>query len=105
MTVIAMGKIAPTTPGTPVLVTADSKILAGRVMFAVPTTNTGKVYLGQPGMNKATLAGVMRDFSPAQVGPQDGAVLWTSDEFFQMSEYAIDADVAGDGLLVTYWLP
>jgi hypothetical protein len=56
-------------------------------------------------MNKTSLAGVMRDFTPAQVGPQDGAVLWTADGFFQMSEYAVDADVAGDGLLVTYWLP
>lgn len=105
MTVTAMGKVAPTTPGTPAVITADSKIVAGRVMFAVPSTNTGKVYLGQPGMNKTTLAGVIRDFTPAQLGPQDGTVLWTGDEFFQLSEYVVDADVAGEGLLVTYWLP
>ena len=57
-------------------------------------------------MTKATLAGVTRVLSPNSTGgfsenffleSQDG------ENSIRLAEYAIDADVAGEGLLVTYW--
>jgi hypothetical protein len=57
-------------------------------------------------MAKATLAGVARILWPNSAGgfsetffieAQDGA------DSIRLAEYAIDADVAGEGLLVTYW--
>ncbi len=57
-------------------------------------------------MSKATLAGVTRVLWPNVSGgfsenffleSQDGA------NSIRLEDYAVDADVAGEGLLVTYW--
>jgi hypothetical protein len=106
MTIKCMGRINSPAPGTPVPLTTDPTVTASKVFFQVIPGLTGKTYVGSPSMAKATLAGVARILWPNSAGgfsetffieAQDGA------DSIRLAEYAIDADVAGEGLLVTYW--
>jgi hypothetical protein len=101
-----LGRFNVTTPGTPVPLTIDPTITACKVFFQVIPGLTGKTYVGVPSMAKGTLAGVARVLWPNSAGgfsetfeveSQDG------ENSIRIAEYAIDADVAGEGLLVTYW--
>lgn len=105
----AIGKVAVTTPGTPVRVTTDVSIKCARIQFAVDPANTGKTYLGPAGMNKTSKANVARIFTAPGTGPQDGmAVPSTSGEgarnVHTLADYWVDADTATEGLLVGYWV-
>jgi len=93
-------------PGTPVPLTTNPTLTASKIFVQVVPGLTGKTYLGGPAMTKATLAGVTRVLWPNTAGgfsenffleAQDGA------NSIRLAEYAVDADVAGEGLLVTYW--
>jgi hypothetical protein len=106
MNINPMGQVSVPTPGTPVALTIDPSVTACKVFFQVIPGLTGKTYVGAPAMTKATLAGVARILWPNSTGgfsenfyveSQDGA------NSIRLSEYAVDADVAGEGLLVTYW--
>jgi hypothetical protein len=101
-----LGRVSVPTPGTPVPLTSDTKITASKLFFQVIPGLTGKTYVGVPAMTKATLAGVARVLWPNSTGgfsetfaieAQDG------ENSIRLSDYAIDADVAAEGLLVTYW--
>jgi hypothetical protein len=100
------GRINVTTPGTPVPLSTDPTATASKLFFQVVPGLTGKTYIGKSSMTKATLAGVARVLWPNASGgfsetfeieSQDG------ENSIQLAEYAVDADVAGDGVLVTYW--
>jgi len=100
------GRISVTTPGTPVPLSTDPKATASKLFFQVIPGLTGKTYIGKPSMAKATLTGVARVLWPNATGgfsetfeieSQDG------ENSIRLFEYAIDADVAGEGLLITYW--
>ena len=106
MTVTAKGRFNVATPGTPVALSTDLKATANRLFFQVIPGLTGKIYVGVAGMNKATLSGVVRILWPNSAGgfsetfsveSQDGT------DCIRVADYAIDADVAGEGLLVSYW--
>lgn len=106
MTINPMGRVSVPTPGTPVPLTTDPTATASKLFFQVIPGLTGKTYAGVPTMTKATLAGVARVLWPNATGgfsenfyieSQDG------EDSIRLSEYAVDADVAGEGLLVTYW--
>ncbi len=106
MNINCKGRVSVPTPGTPVPLTTDSTIKASRLFFQVIPGLTGKTYIGTAGMTKATLGGVARVLWPNASGgfsenfsveSQDGT------NSIVLSEYVIDADVAGEGLLVTYW--
>ena len=110
MTPHSLGKITVTTPGTPVQVATSGQ--AARIHFQA-TGNTGSVYLGISGMSKPT-TGVLKIFPPApaacQIAPLDASReldLWSQSQEAIDSQsllsYWIDADVAGEGLLVSYW--
>jgi len=111
MQAISMGLIQVNTPGTPVPISTDNTL---RVMMMVVSTVpgfTGKAYLGLSGMNKnsSILSGVMRVFSePAAFGPQDGEVMPPSTSGqgnpVRVADYWVDADVAGEGVLVTCYV-
>ena len=106
MTHTSLGRVNVSTPGTPVPLSTDPKQRASKLFFQVIPGLTGKTYIGKPGMNKATLAGVSRILWPnASGGFSDQFFLETQDgaDSIPLSEYSIDADVAGEGLLVTYW--
>jgi hypothetical protein len=106
MTINCMGRINVATPGTPVPLSTNPTVTASKLFFQVIPGLTGKTYVGRPGMTKGTLAGTARVLSPNTSGgfsetfyieSQDG------ENSIRVMDYAVDADVAGEGLLVTYW--
>ena len=106
MTLTSLGRINQPTPGTPVPLSTNPQLRVSKILFQVIPGLTGKAYVGTSGMNKTTFAGVTRVLAPNP----SGAI---SDQFFIVTEdgadsiplvqYVIDLDVAGEGLLVSYW--
>jgi hypothetical protein len=106
MTHTSMGRVNVSTPGTPVRLSTNPAQRVSKLFVQVIPGLTGKCYLGNPSMSKSTLAGVSRVLWPNPTGG-------FSDQFFleaqdgkdsiPLAEYAVDVDVAGEGLLVTYW--
>ncbi len=106
MTANPLGRINVATPGTLVPLSANLTARASKIFFQVVPGLTGKGYIGKSGMVRATLAQVVRVLAP---NPSSGF----SESFFlesqgdsdvlNLAEYYIDMDVAGEGLLVTYW--
>jgi len=106
MTQTSLGRVNVSTPGTPVRLSTDPSLRAAKLFFQVIPGLTGKAYIGKPGMNKSTMSGVSRILWPnASGGASDQFFLETQDgtDSIPLSDYAIDADVAGEGLLVAYW--
>ena len=106
MTLTSLGRINQPTPGTPIALSADSTKSVAKLFFQVPPGLTGKTYIGMAGMSKTTLAGVLRVLSPAQVSTfYDQFFLETSngDDQIYLTQYFVDSDVAGEGLMVSYW--
>jgi hypothetical protein len=106
MTINCMGRVNVATPGTPVPLSTIGTVTASKLFFQVIPGLTGKTYVGRPTMTKATLAGTARVLWPNTTGgfsenfyveAQDG------EDSIHLADYAVDADVAGEGLLVTYW--
>jgi len=106
MTINCMGRVSVPTPGTPVPLSTNPIARASKLFFQVIPGLTGKTYAGVPTMTKATFAGVARILWPNAAGgfsenfyieAQDG------ENSIRLADYAVDADVAGEGLLVTYW--
>jgi hypothetical protein len=106
MTINCNGRISVATPGTPVPLSTNPAATASKLFFQAIPGLTGKTYVGAPAMNKTTLSGVARVLSPNSAGgfsetfyieSQDG------ENSIRLKDYAIDADVAGEGLLVTWW--
>ena len=107
MTQTSLGRVNVSTPGTPVRLSTDpTKRVSKLFLQAIPGL-TGKTYIGTSAMNKSTLAGVSRILSPNTGGGiPDQFFLQTQDgeDSIPLSDYAIDADVPGEGLLVAYWV-
>jgi hypothetical protein len=106
MTLTSLGRVNVTTPGTPVQLTTDPTVRVSKLFFQSVPGLTGKCYIGAVGMVKSSLTKVIRVLVPATnsaiadqftLAPEDGR------DSIYLSEYAIDADVAGEGLLVSYW--
>lgn len=102
----SIGKITVPTPGTPVRVTSDNTIRAHRIRFAVAIGETGRVFLGVAGMTKASGAGVVKEFWPtgAGGGVADELLLESAVGDLRPSDYYVDANTAGEGLIVAYWV-
>jgi hypothetical protein len=106
MTINCPERVNVATPGTPVPLSTDRTVTASKLFLQVIPGLTGKTYLGIQAMNKASLAGVARVLWPNATGgisehfeiePQDG------ENSIHLTDYAIETDVTGEGLLVTYW--
>jgi hypothetical protein len=106
MTLTSLGRVNVATPGTPVALTADPKIRVSKVFFQSVPGLTGKGYIGLLGLNKTTLSGVARTLAPTgataiadqyEVASEDG------NDSISLNQLAIDMDVAGEGLLISYW--
>jgi hypothetical protein len=100
MTMTTLGRVNVATPGTPVPLATDPAITASKLFVQAVPGLTGKTYLGARTMSKATLAGVTCVLSADDtffLESQDGA------DSIRLKDYALDADVTGEGLLVTYW--
>lgn len=109
-----LGPVVVTTAGTPVQLTTneanpDARVAAMGVFVQQVAGNTGKLYVGRRGMNKATLVGVM-GVIPAPVYDAESAVVAlpylqfdapvTSGAFDAALIY-LDADVSEEAGLVT----
>ena len=90
----SFGKIAVAVPGTPVPITTDTDLRVAKLRFAVVIGETGRVFLGVAGMNKATGGGIADEIV---LGSPNGDLLRPAD-------YYVDANVAGEGLIVAYWV-
>jgi hypothetical protein len=103
----SFGKIAVPTPGTPVRLTSDANLRVGRLRFAAVIGEVGRVFLGVAGMNKATGAGVIKEFWPtgAGGGVADELVIESPNgDLLRPADYYIDGNTAGEGLIVAYWI-
>ncbi len=106
MTINTKGRINVPTPGTPVRLSTDETVVANRLFFQVIPGLTGKTYVGKASMTKSNLTGVARILWPNTSGGFSETFSVEAQEgenSIHLADYAIDADVAGEGLLVTYW--
>ena len=106
MTANPLGRVNVTTPGTMVPLSTNTSLRAAKIFFQVIPGLTGKGYVGKSGMVRATLANVIRVLWPnASGGFSDSFYIESQQDsdVLNLSEYYIDMDVAGEGLLVTYW--
>jgi hypothetical protein len=106
MTITSLGRINQPTPGTPIPLSANTTQRVTKLLIQMIPGLTGKAYLGVSTMSKTTLAGVVRTFWPNQSGGvSDQFFLETDDseDSINLSQYSIDLDVAGEGVLVSYW--
>ena len=106
MTVTTLGRVNVATPGTPVPLSTDPNQRVARIFAQVVPGLTGKGYLGKSNMTRATLAGVIRVLWPNSGGGfSENFMVESADgtDSLNLSEYFIDMDVAGEGLLVSYW--
>jgi hypothetical protein len=103
----SFGKVAVPVPGTPVPITTDTNLRAAKLRFAVVIGETGRVFLGVAGMNKVTGAGVIKEFWPTGAGGgiADELVLESQNgDLLRPADYYVDANVAGEGLIVACWV-
>lgn len=106
MRVTALGRVNVATPGTPVPISTDPKARAAKIFIQVIPGLSGKAYIGTKGLNRITLEEVTRVLWPNSGGGfSDSFWLESSNGYntLVLSEYFIDMDVPGEGVLVTYW--
>ncbi len=106
MTLNSLGRVNVPVPGTPVPLTTSTAATASILLLQTIPGLTSKIYVGKQGMNKTTMAGVCRILWPnPNGGISDQFVLSVADgtDEIHPSEYYIDSDVAGEGVLTSYW--
>ena len=103
----SFGKIAVPTPGTLVRLTTDTALRLARLRFAVVIGETGRVFLGIAGMNKANGTGVIKEFWPTGAGggvaDQIEIAAIENRHLLTPADYYVDANNAGEGLIASYW--
>ena len=106
MTVTTLGRVNVTTPGTPVPLSTDPEQKVSKIYFQVIPGLTGKGYIGKSNMSRTTLNGVIRVLWPnASGGFSDSFAVQSTNgaNSLVLSEYFVDMDVAGEGLLISHW--
>jgi hypothetical protein len=106
MTLTSLGRVNVATPGTPVPLSTDPTIRVSKLFFQSVPGLTGKCYVGTPQMSSSALTQVVRVLVPAgssAVADQFGIEPHDGRDGIYLNQYAIDADVAGEGLLISYW--
>jgi hypothetical protein len=104
----ALGKVTVTTPGTPVPITAIlpadlTPAAVHAVLLQALPSNTGAAYVGAAALNKATLASCYMVLATptANSVPSFSAVHNLLGQGVQLNDMVVDADTAGNGVLVT----
>lgn len=103
----SFGKIVVATPGTPVRLSSDLNLRVSRIRLAVVIGEVGRVFLGVAGMNRATGAGVIKEFWPTGAGggvADEFVIDSPNGDLLRPADYYIDANNAGEGLIVAYWI-
>jgi hypothetical protein len=106
MNAYPLGRVNVATPGTIVQLSSNTSLRASKIFFQVIPGLTGKGYIGKSGMVRATLANVIRVLWPNSGGGISDFFFLESrqdSDVLNLAEYYIDMDVAGEGLLITYW--
>ena len=106
MTATSLGRVNVATPGTLVHLSSDPANRAAKIFFQAVPGLTGKGYIGMSGLNRSTLQGVLCVLAPnASSGISDSFFLESADgaDTLNLSEYFLDMDVAGEGLLISLW--
>lgn len=96
--------VSVATPGTPVVLPTVHCVAFE--LHGVPG-HTGKAYLGLSDLNRVSNVGVIKVFRAADT-VDDVAESYRSPEHhggnvISLADFAVDADVASEGLLLTYW--
>ena len=103
----SFGKIAVPTPGTLVRLTTDTTLRVARLRFAAVIGETGRVFLGVAGMNKANGTGVIKEFWPTGSGGgvADQIEFAAIDNRYLLipADYYVDANNASEGLIASHW--
>src|ERR1700690_658377 len=101
----SLGLVAVTAAGTPQQLTSthvEVKDFWITPLKALPSTgNVGNIYIGTSTMVKATGVGVFRVIKTGDA-PQHIERPRTSGEFYDLSQWYIDADNNSDGALIGY---
>lgn len=111
----ALGPLRVTTPGVPVAVASIiptdqwtpnpnyGPFKGHGVLLQALRDNNDDVYVGQTGMNSGTLAKVLSVLAPPSTNfiPSFSAALTIAPNAIDISDLYIDADQAGDGVLVS----
>lgn len=104
----AIGRIVSVVPGTPVRFTKDQslpgeKFACHGVLAQACPANTGKVYIGLSNMNKTSLAQVIAVLAipTDNTIPSFTAALTLSPNAVNLADLYLDADVIGEGALVS----
>jgi hypothetical protein len=104
--ILSLGKVPVPTPGTPVALSSDPTVHCAKIILSQVPGATGKTYFGKAGLSKSTLAGVVGAFlPPAATGLLDTREIAAEEDGgnpLRLSDYAVDADTAGEGILVSY---
>lgn len=106
MTITALGRVNVSSPGNPVALSSDPAQKVAKILVQVIPGLSGKAYVGTRGLNRNTLQNVIRVLWPNPTGGlSDQFLLESADgtNSIPLAEYYIDMDVAGEGLLVSYW--
>jgi len=105
---LVIGKTVTPVPGTPVRFTSTQanpaeKFSCHGVLAQALPTNTGKVYIGMSGMNKASLANVIAVLAipTDHTIPSFTVALTLSPNAINLSDLYLDADIASEGALVS----
>ena len=108
MSPVALGRVNVATPGTAVpLATVSTP--CKRIRVQVIAGLDGKMYFGTLQVKGSTLAGVIKELWPNSTGGVDDSYevqamdATNAVSQLDLANYAIDAVVAGEGLIVTYW--
>lgn len=100
------GFVIVASPGTAVSLVGSSKSIKAYGIRLQPRTdisnsNIGNVYIGGKNLNKANAATIFAILSPEQVEGRDIASA-TAQALVELADWYVDADNAGDGVLVGY---
>jgi hypothetical protein len=103
MTAFPLGRVNVSIGGQAIRLATTSTPCC-RIRAQVIAGLTGKMYLGTAGLNRVTMAGVIKEFWPNQSGGIDDQwEVWSDGDELDLSQYYIDAFVSGEGVLITYW--
>jgi hypothetical protein len=105
MPLFTLGKVTVTTPGT-IVQLSTSVLNCNTAYFQALSSNTGKIYVGVAGLNKATGAGLLRVIEPPTSSPTTldswNPASGVSVAPIDFSKLYIDADNPSEGLLISY---
>jgi hypothetical protein len=100
-----LGFIPVPSPGTPVQFTAaktPSKVIRIIPLKTTGAANTGVVYIGKVGLVKGTGVGVYAALRPGDQGITINVGDLLNSDYYDLSNWYVDADTAADAILVGY---